>query len=59
MQLETVSKERDYFKYECLKLNSQHQTLREDYKNTTAQANNAQEQIYIYQHLLESKSNTI
>lgn len=52
MQLETVLKERDYFKYECLKLNSQHQSLLDDHKNLAAQSSNASEQIAIYKHLL-------
>lgn len=54
LQLETVLKERDYFKYECLKLNAQHQTLLDDHRNLTAQANNSTQQITIYKHLLES-----
>ena len=52
VQLDTVIKERDYFKYECLKLNSQHQSLLDDHKNLNAQANNSSEQIAIYKHLL-------
>lgn len=58
IQLETVLKERDYFKYECLKLNSQHQSLLDDHKNLTAQASNASQQITIYRHLLESTTLT-
>jgi hypothetical protein len=54
LQLETVLKERDYFKYECLKLNAQHQTLLDDHRNLNAQANNSTQQITIYKHLLES-----
>ncbi len=56
VQLETVLRERDYFKYECLKLNAQHQTLLDDHRNITAQANNSSQQINIYKHLLESHS---
>lgn len=52
LQLDTVLKERDYFKYECLKLNAQHQTLLDDHKNLAAQANNSAQQITIYKHLL-------
>ena len=52
IQLETVLKERDYFKYECLKLNSQLQALLDDHKNITAQAGIASEQLTIFKHLL-------
>lgn len=41
IQLETVLKERDYFKYECLKLNTQLQALLDEHKNMTAQASNS------------------
>ena len=36
-RLEIVNKERDYFKYECLKLNVQYQTAVEDQKNLNSQ----------------------
>ena len=54
LQLETVIKERDYFKYECLKLNSQYQSLVDEHKGTTATASNHSEEITIFKHLLES-----
>lgn len=52
-RLEIVGKERDYFKYECLKLNVQYQTAIEDQKNLNAQIVNITEQMQIYKHLLE------
>jgi hypothetical protein len=52
LQLETVIKERDYFKYECLKLNSQYHNLMEDHKNLLAQISNTNQQMGIYKYLL-------
>lgn len=54
-QLETVIKERDYFKYECLKLNTQYKNVLDDYKNVTEQMVNVTEQMNIYKHLLENE----
>ena len=58
-QLEMIIKERDYFKYECLKLNTQYNNILEDFKNVTEQLSNTNEQMFIYKHLLESKNFTI
>ena len=52
-RLDIVIRERDYFKYECLKLNTQYQAVVEEQKNLQAQMRNVNEQMAIYKHLLE------
>lgn len=39
-RLDIILKERDYFKYECLKLNTQYQALTEEHKNLNSQLKN-------------------
>lgn len=52
-RLEIVMKERDYFKYECLKLNVQYQTALNEQNSLNSQLINITDQMKIYKHLLE------
>lgn len=52
-RLNIVLKERDYFKYECLKLNIQYQTVIGEQSSLAGQIANVTDQMKIYKHLLE------
>lgn len=54
-RLEIVMKERDYFKYECLKLNVQYQTALNEQKTLNSQVVNISDEMKIYKHLLEDE----
>jgi hypothetical protein len=54
-RLNIVMKERDYFKYECLKLNVQYQTVINEHNSHSGQIATITDQMKIYKHLLEEE----